>query len=118
MLTLVQIRRANVPPADTASLAADYMAFERRRVTRRQYLKAFGGMALLVVAGALAGRVAAGEAAVVSGLLLAPPLLLTLSELLQWRRLVNRRDRLRSVARDIESRKKVVITAGASGGGT
>ena len=118
MLTLVQIRNANASSADTASLVADYLAFERRRVSTRQYLKAFGGMALLVLAGALTGRVSAREAAVVSGLLLTPPLLLAAVEYLQWRRLLNRLDCLRSAVRNAESRKKAVRTAVARGSGT
>ncbi len=39
------------PVSETAALTRDYLAFERHRTTRRQYVKAFGGMAILVAAG-------------------------------------------------------------------
>jgi len=106
MLTLVQIRPDRIESSrtssgDTASLVADYLVFDRRRTTRRQYTKAFGGMALLVLLGALFGRVPANEAPVVIGLLLAPPLLMGAFEFVQWRRLVRRLDGVRVDAREV-----------------
>jgi hypothetical protein len=108
MLTLVQIRPIRIDASrtssgDSAALVADYLSFDRRRTARRQYTKAFGGMALLVLLGALFGRVPADEAPIVIGLLLAPPLLLGAFEFVQWRRLVRRLGGVRAEAR--ESRK-------------
>ena len=111
MSTLTLIRDAHTSADETASVVAEYLAFERRRVARRQYLKAFGGMAFLVGLGALIGRVPAGEAAIVSGLLLAPPALLAIIEVPRRHRLERRLDHVRSLARDEESRKKVVSAA-------
>lgn len=96
MLTLVQIKHSTSSPADTAGLMADYLAFDRQRAVRRQYTKAFGGMAVIVVLGALFGRVPRDEASVVTGLLLAPPVVLAFLEAIQWFRLVRRLDRVRA----------------------
>jgi purine-cytosine permease-like protein len=101
MLTLVQIRSASTSSAAAASLVADYLSFDRRRTARRQYMKAFGGMALLVLLGALFGRVAGNEAGVVIGLLLAPPMLLAAVEFVQWHRLVRRLDGVRTELREV-----------------
>ena len=98
MFTLVQIPRSTTSSADTASLVADYVSFDRRRASRRQYQKAFGGMAIIVALGALAGRVAIGEAEVVVGLLVVPVLALTVAEVIHWRQLVRRLDRVRADA--------------------
>ena len=95
MLTLVQIPRPATSSARTASLVAEYVAFDKRRTSRRQYQKAFGGMAIVVLLGALFGRVAMVEAAVVGALLLAPVLTLAIIEVIHWRRLVRRLDRVR-----------------------
>ena len=100
MLTLVQIQSPSVPTssADTASLVADYLAFDRQRTSRRQYMKAFGGMAILVLLGArVRPRRRSSEAWIVAGLLVAtaavrsPP-----SRPSSWHRLVRRLDRLRA----------------------
>ena len=48
--------------SETAALTRDYLAFERHRTTRRQYVKAFGGMAILVLLGAVFNRVPRDEA--------------------------------------------------------
>jgi KUP system potassium uptake protein len=80
-------------------LTADYLAFDRRRTTRRQYTKAFGGMAVLVLLGAAFGRVPGDEALIVAGLLVAPPLVLLALEVLRWRQLMHRLDRVRADAR-------------------
>jgi hypothetical protein len=95
MLTLVQIRSASTSPVESASLVADYLAFDRRRTTRRQYLKAFGGMAVLVLLGAVFGRVPGNEAEIAASLLLLPPLVLAIVEAFHWRRLVRRLNSLR-----------------------
>ena len=50
MLTLVQIQRSATSSVEAASLVADYLAFDKRRTSRRQYQKAFGGMAIIVAA--------------------------------------------------------------------
>ena len=68
----------------------DYMAYERLRTARRQYSKAFGGMAMIVLVGALSGRVRLNEAEIVAGLLLLLPLSLAAIEFIHWRRLVRR----------------------------
>jgi uncharacterized membrane protein len=99
MLTLVQIQSfntSNTASAETASLVADYLAFDRQRTWRRQYMKAFGGIAILVLLGGAFGRVPWNEAQVVAGLLLLPPLLLAAVEAIRWRRLVRRLDTLRA----------------------
>ena len=93
---ILQIRPAPAPPAQAAKLAADYLAFDRRRIARRQYLKAFGGMAVLVLLGAVFGRVAAGEAEAVAALLLVPFAALAAAEWVQRHRLVRRLNRLRA----------------------
>ena len=101
MLTLVQVRNAATSSTETASLVADYTAFDRRRTSRRQYQKAFGGLAVIVLLGALFGRVPGDEAAVVGGLLIVPPLALAILELIHWRRLMNRLDRVRAELRSV-----------------
>jgi hypothetical protein len=95
MLTLVQVQQSANSSADAAALVADYLAFDRRRTARRQYMKAFGGMTLIVLMGAAFGRVPAGEAGIVAGLLISPPVCLAAVELVQWHRLVRRLDRVR-----------------------
>ena len=87
MLTLVQVRRSCNSPVDTASLTAEYLAFERRRTARRQYVKAFGGMAVVVLIGALFGPVPADQAWIVAGLLSLLPLTLIIMEAVQGHRL-------------------------------
>ena len=96
MLTLVRARRSCTSSADTASLVADYLAFDRRRTARRQYVKAFGAMALIVLIGAAFGRVPADQAWIVAGLLSLLPLTLVAVEVVQWRRLVRRLDAIRA----------------------
>jgi hypothetical protein len=90
MFTLVNIRSSNTSSFEAASLMSDYLAFDRQRTIRRQYLKAFGGMAILVLLGAAFNRVPRDEAAVVAALLVVPPLCLAVIEALRWRRLVRR----------------------------
>ena len=111
MLTLVQVRRSCTSSADTTALVADYLAFDRRRTARRQYVKAFGGMALVVLLGAVFGRVPADQAWIVAGLLLLLPLALVIVEIVQRRRLVRRLNTIRVHAQRSESHKKVVSTA-------
>jgi hypothetical protein len=101
MFTLVQIPQSRTAAADSASLMADYLAFDRQRTVRRQYMKAFGGMAVIVLFGALFNRVPGNEAAVVIGLLLAPPLVMAAIELAQKRRIVRRLDGVRADVRAI-----------------
>ena len=77
MLTLVQIRHVATSSAETASLVADYLAFDRRRTARRQYMKAFGGMAVIVLLGARVWpRRRSARREIVAGLLMLPPLAL------------------------------------------
>jgi hypothetical protein len=101
VLTLVQIPRSATSSAETSSLIADYVEFDKRRTSRRQYQKAFGGMAIIVVTGALFGRVAMGEAVVVATLLLAPVLALAVIEGIQWRRLARHLGRVRAEVQTI-----------------
>ncbi len=96
MLTLVRIQNSKTPSVEADSLTADYLAFDRRRTARRQYLKAFGGMAVLVLIGAAFGRVAVREAEIVAGLLLLPPLGLAAIEAFQWYRLKRRLNSIRA----------------------
>jgi hypothetical protein len=96
MLTLVHITRSPESSADAAALIADYTRFVRERTCRRQYVKAFGGLAGLVLLGAAFGRVPGNEAAIAAALLALPPLVLVLVELRHWRRLVRRLGRVRS----------------------
>ena len=110
MLTLVQDRRSCASAADTASLVADYLAFDRRRTARRQYVKAFGGMTLVVLLGAMFGRVPADQAWIVAGLLFLFPLTLIAVEIVQRRRLIRRLDALRVRTQKLESHKIVVST--------
>jgi len=98
MRTLVQIKNAQLSSVEAASLVADYLAFDKRRTERRQYQKAFGGMGIIVLIGALFGRVPADQAAIVAGLLIAPPVALSIVEVVHWRRLVRRLDRARKDA--------------------
>lgn len=53
-------------------------------------MKAFGGMAIVVLLGAAFNRVPADEAWIVAGLLAAPPLVLAVVEAITWRRLIHR----------------------------
>jgi hypothetical protein len=101
MLTLVQIRRSPESSGQVAFLVADYLAFDRRLRARRQYVKAFGGMALLVLLGAMFRRVPIGEAWLVASLLSLVPLTLLTSETVQRRRLAARLNTMRLAARMI-----------------
>ncbi|HUQ87600.1 MAG TPA: hypothetical protein VM096_08585 [Vicinamibacterales bacterium] len=117
MLTLVHVRNVKTSALDTTTLTADYLAFERRRIARRQYLKAFGAMAIIVMLGASMGKVVWAEAEIVSGLLLLPPAALAAIEAVEWYRLERRLNRLReAVQKSSESRKKFISTAGLSAG--
>jgi hypothetical protein len=106
VLTLVQIQRSATSSADAATLVADYLAFDRRRTSRRHYMKAFGGMAVVVLLGAAFGRVPVGESELVAGLLLLPPLVLGTSEAISWRRLVRRLDQVRTEVQTVKVVKK------------
>ena len=101
MLTLVHVQNWVTSSADTASLVADYLEFDRRRTARRQYMKAFGGMALIVLLGAAFRRVPVEQAWIVAGLLLVPPLVLAVIEGLQWRRLVRRLEVVRAEVQSV-----------------
>ena len=96
MFTLVQIGRTDTSSAETASLVADYLAFDRRRTARRQCSKAFGGLALVVLLGAAFGRVPVDHAWIVIGLLSAVPFVLGIVELFQRHRLAGRLNGLRA----------------------
>lgn len=101
MLTLVEVRRSCTSSADTASLVADYLAFDRRRTARRQYLKAFGGLAVVVLLGAVFGRVPRDQAWSVAALLSILPLALVIIEIVQYRRLVRRLNAIRVQVRAV-----------------
>ena len=103
MFTLVQIPSSPKSSQQTASLVADYLAFDRQRTSRRQYVKAFGGMAILVLLGAAFGRVDTREAEIVTGLLLLPPAVLIAAEWFHWRGLVKRLDDARA---DVQTIRK------------
>src|SRR5215203_3016929 len=98
------------PVGETAALTRDYLAFERQRTTRRQYLKAFGGMAVLVMLGAVFNRVPRDEALIVAALLSLLPSWLWVAERIRWRRLVDRLDAVRARTQS-ESHKKSVSTS-------
>lgn len=100
-LTLVRIRSTGTSSAETASLVADFLAFDRQRTSRRQYMKAFGGMAFLVLLGAAFGRVPVGEAWIVAGLLASLPLGLAIVEAVQWHRLIRRLDSVRAEVQSV-----------------
>jgi hypothetical protein len=87
MFTLVRIPPSKETTTDSASLIADYLAFDRQRTLRRQYMKAFGGMALLVLIGAVFGRARGDEALIAAALLLVVPVLLGVIEAWRWHRL-------------------------------
>jgi hypothetical protein len=101
MFTLVQVPRSATSSVETSSLVADYVEFDKHRTSRRQYQKAFGGMAILVLLGALFGYVAMAEAAVVVALLITPVLALAIIEGVQWWRLARHLDRVRAEVRTI-----------------
>jgi predicted lipid-binding transport protein (Tim44 family) len=94
--TLVPFEKTERSSVEAASLVSDYVAFDHRRTVRRQYQKAFGGMAIIVLLGALFGRVAMGEAEVVSALLILPVLALAIAEFFRWRSLVKRLNHVRA----------------------
>jgi hypothetical protein len=101
MLTLVEVRRTCTSSADTASLVADYLAFDRRRTARRQYLKAFEGLAVVVLLGAVFGRVPRDQACSVAAILSILPLALVIIEIVQYRRLVRRLNAIRAQVRGV-----------------
>jgi KUP system potassium uptake protein len=90
-------------------LHKDYLVFEQRRISRRQYTKAFGGMAVLVLLGSAFNRVPVGEAFSVAGMLIVPPLWLAIAEVISWRRVRRRRDEARRTAPRFKRRKTVII---------
>jgi hypothetical protein len=103
MLTLVRIPRSDRSAAALATLVEDYLAFDRRRLWRRQYIKAFGSLAIVVAFGAVFRFVPRREALVAGGLLTVPPGALALLEGLHWRRLVRRLDALRASIQQVET---------------
>ena len=64
-------------------------------------MKAFGGMAVVVLMGALFGRVPGEQAWIVAGLLMLPPLTLVIMEAVQGHRLVRRLDTMRAEAQTV-----------------
>lgn len=58
-------------------------------------------MAIIVLLGAMGGRVPSGEALIVAGLLALPPLLLAIVEAIRWHRLVRRLDDARIQMREV-----------------
>jgi hypothetical protein len=104
MFTLVHISSSPKSSRETASLLADYLAFDRQRTSRRQYAKAFGGMALIVILGAVFGRVEWREAQIVGTILLLPPAALVAIEWVHRGRLTRRLDRVRA---ELQDRRKL-----------
>ena len=104
MFTLVHIQSSPQSSREAASLVADYLTFDRQRTSRRQYVKAFGGMAVVVLLGALFGRVDPREAEIVGALLLLPPAGLITVEWFHWRRLAKRLDGVRA---DVQAVRKL-----------
>jgi hypothetical protein len=96
MLTLVRIQRSSRSAAATAELIADYTAFDRQRASRRQYVKLFGGLAVIVALGALFQLEPRREALVAAGVFATPPAILGLIEAWSWRRLVRRMKAVRA----------------------
>lgn len=96
MPALVRIPRSRGSAAATAALIADYTAFDRQRIYRRQYLRAFGGLAVVVACGAMFGFVPRREGVVVAAFLTAPPSVLAVIEAWCWRRLVRRMKTVRA----------------------
>jgi uncharacterized membrane protein len=78
------------------TLAAEYLAFDRCRTARRQYVKAFGGMAVIVLVGAAFGRVPVHQAWIIAGLLLLLPSMLFVKEMIQRHRLCQRLNTIRA----------------------
>jgi hypothetical protein len=101
MIARVDIPRSKTSSSETATLIADYAAFDRLRTSGRQYMKAFGGMAIIVLLGGMAGRVPSGQSLIVAGLLALPPVMLAIGEAIRWRRLVRRLDDLRIQMRQV-----------------
>lgn len=108
MLALVDPQRSSTS-SEGAALSRDYLAFDRQRIIRRQYTKAFGGMALLVVLGAAFNRVPRGEALLVAALLSLLPLWLSMVEVIRRRRLVRRLDEVRAITREQRVLKNVSV---------
>jgi hypothetical protein len=92
-------RRSELAVAISRSRVARclHVVFDKRRSERRQY-ESFGGMGIVVLMGALFGRVPADQAAIVAGLLIVPPVALAIVEVVHWRRLVRRLDTARKEA--------------------
>jgi hypothetical protein len=101
MFTLIHIFPSITSARQTASLISDYLAFDRHRIARRQYMKAFGGMAVMVLLGAAGGSLPPNEALTVSGMLVTPLLVLGVIEMVQWRRLLSRLDEARAEMREV-----------------
>jgi hypothetical protein len=90
MLSFSSIPRPARSSSRNAALIADYVQFDQQRRYRRQYIKAFGGMTILVLAGAVFRFVPARQAEVAAGLFAIPPITLGIIEALGWRQLVRR----------------------------
>jgi hypothetical protein len=99
MLTLVTFVPSTRGVPHAGSLTADYARFDRRRAVRRPYLKALLGFTVVLVVGAIAGRLPAGHAGAAIGACLAPAVWLAAAEWMDYHRLVRRLDRARAAVR-------------------
>lgn len=80
---------------------ADYLAFDRQRLQRRQYAKAFIALAVVASLSGLAGRLPLDQAVIFATVLLLPPVALWAIEGFRWHRLLRRLDKIRAEVRDV-----------------
>jgi lipopolysaccharide export LptBFGC system permease protein LptF len=99
MLTLVKIPRSHRSAAATAALIADYTAYDHQRSYRRQYIRAFGGIAVIVFFGAMFRFEPRREGLIAALLFALPPAILGAVEAYHWHRLTRR---LKAIHADIQ----------------
>jgi hypothetical protein len=96
MFTAITFHRVEAAAPGAAALISDYAAFDRRRSSRRPFIRAFVGFAVIIMLGGLAGRLPGREAEVAAGICLAPALALIGSEAWGSHRLESRLGELRA----------------------
>lgn len=101
VLTVVRLAPQRRSSVDSAALLADYFAFDRQRLQRRQYGKAFSGLAVVTLLGGVAGKLPLGQADIAAALLLLPAVSLWAIEEYRWYRLLQRLDHVRAEVRDV-----------------
>jgi hypothetical protein len=109
MLSFAPIPRSDRLAGHTTALATDYVQFEQQRRQRRQYIKAFTGMTILVLAGAAFGFVPLRQAEVAAALLAAPPVTLGIIDAIGWTQLVRRLTAIRAEMRSTGTRGLKVV---------